>query len=152
MTESLPKKVVIFDLDGTLADVEHRRVTLADGKTDWDVFNKNIAGDTPNHAVVDLYKTLWESGKYTLLIVSGRSDEHRKYTERWLTWNEIPFSTLIMRKKDDPRSDQVLKESIMNLIKEEFGEIAFAVDDRQQVVDMWRRNGITCFQCDYGNF
>ena len=25
-------------------------------------------------------------------------------------------------------------------------------DDRQKVVDMWRRNGVTCFQVDDGNF
>ena len=30
---------VIFDLDGTLADIEHRRVFLANDRPDWARFN-----------------------------------------------------------------------------------------------------------------
>jgi hypothetical protein len=111
-----------------------------------------MADDVPNKPIVNLYKTLWDSQRYQLVIVSGRSDEYRKFTEQWLSWNEIPFSELIMRKKSDSRSDHIVKEEILKQIQSLNKEIAFVVDDRQQVVDMWRRNGITCLQCDTGDF
>lgn len=108
--------------------------------------------DLPNMAIVELYITLWASSKYEMVIVSGRSDEYYKFTEQWLSWNEIPYTDLIMRKKSDFRSDSIVKEEILKRILSKGKEIAFVVDDRQQVVDMWRRNGITCLQCDVGNF
>mgnify|MGYP006374936925 FL=1 len=145
-------QVAIFDLDGTLADISHRRIKLAPPSPDWRGFNSAMEGDTPNIAVVDLYKTIWSSKRYNLIIVSGRSEEFRKFTEQWLFWNDIPFSELLMRKKSDFRSDHIVKEELLIQIRDRWGDIAFAVDDRQQVVDMWRRNGITCLQCDYGNF
>lgn len=145
-------QVVIFDLDGTLADINHRRIHLSTNNPNWKSFNSAMGDDTPNKPIVDLYKTLWDSQRYQLVIVSGRSDEYRKFTEQWLSWNEIPFSELIMRKKGDSRSDHIVKEEILKQIQSLNNEIAFVVDDRQQVVDMWRRNGITCLQCDTGDF
>ena len=45
-------KTVIFDLDGTLADITKRREmsTKENGKIDWDIFftPENIWFDTPN--------------------------------------------------------------------------------------------------------
>ncbi|WP_440616208.1 phosphatase domain-containing protein [Cysteiniphilum sp. 6C5] len=73
-------------------------------------------------------------------------------TEQWLIWHEIPFDRLIMRKGKDNRKDAIIKKEILGLLRQEGKEILFAVDDRQQVVDMWRENGITCLQCDIGDF
>ncbi len=57
-----------------------------------------------------------------------------------------------MRKGKDNRKDAIIKKEILGLLRQEGKEILFAVDDRQQVVDMWRENGITCLQCDIGDF
>lgn len=145
-------KTVIFDIDGTLADVTHRRHFITDGKKNWTQFNARMGDDVVNSAVVELYHTLWESRKYDIIIVTGRSEEFRKVTEQWLTWNHIPFNRLMMRKARDNRRDSIVKQDILNELKSEGKKIVFAVDDRQQVVDMWRRNGITCLQCDEGQF
>ena len=145
-------KTIIFDIDGTLADIRHRRGYLDGDRPDWRRFNEVMGDDTPNGPVVSLYKTLWESGQYKVEIVTGRNERFRSVTENWFIWNEIPFANITMRPDKDYRSDNELKQEILNGLLAKGHNIAFAIDDRQQVVDMWRRNGVTCFQCDVGNF
>lgn len=145
-------KVVLFDIDGTLADIRHRRPLLTQEVPDWKSFNKLMGQDTPNEPVVSLYRSLWNSNSFEIILVSGRNEKYRKITEQWLIWNEIPFGRLLMRMDDDNRSDYLIKKEILGELISEGKKIEFAVDDRQQVVDMWRENGITCFQCDVGNF
>ena len=138
--------------DGTLADIEHRRVFLQGDRPDWARFNAAMGEDTPNRPIVDLYQTLWASGAYDLQIVTGRNEAFRKVTETWLTWNEIPFTRVLMRADKDNRPDNIIKGEFLEQLRAEGRDIAFAVDDRQQVVDMWRANGVTCLQCDVGDF
>jgi FMN phosphatase YigB (HAD superfamily) len=145
-------RTVLFDLDGTIADIKHRRKFLEQSSPDWKSFNKLMGNDKPNLPLVELYKTLWESCKYELIILTGRHEEYRKLTEQWLTWNEIPFSKLIMRADKDFRADHIVKEEMLSFLRSSGNEILFVVDDRQQVVDMWRRNGVICLQCDEGKF
>ena len=145
-------KTVIFDIDGTLADIRHRREYLDSDRPDWRRFNEAMGADTPNAAIVSLYKTLWDSGHYKIEVVTGRNERFRAVTENWFSWNEIPFATITMRPDNDFRPDNELKQDILNGLLAKGHDIAFAVDDRQQVVDMWRSNGITCMQCDVGNF
>lgn len=111
-----------------------------------------MGDDTLNAAVVSLYLTLWNSGVYNLEVVTGRSERFRDITERWFVWNEIPFNRITMRPLKDNRADHIIKEEMLKRFISEGLDIEFAVDDRQQVVDMWRRNNITCLQCDVGNF
>jgi len=146
------KQTILFDIDGTLACIDHRRIHLEQDKPDWKMFNALMGDDTPNHAIVNLYKTLWASNAYDIIIVTGRNEEYRKITETWFIWNDIPFTQILMRADKDNRADHIIKEEILDNLLSEGKEIAFTVDDRQQVVDMWRRRGITCLQCDVGNF
>lgn len=148
----MKKPTILFDIDGTLADITHRRVYLEAEKPNWAAFNREMGADTPNAPVVELYKTLLQSGKYEIIIVSGRGEEHRKITENWLIWNEIPFERLIMRAAKDNRADHIIKQDILDQLRAQGKEILFVVDDRDQVVQMWRENGITCLQCAEGNF
>jgi len=144
--------VVIFDIDGTLADIRHRRPFLNGKNPDWKSFNSLMGNDEKNRPVVELYTTLWETKKYELILVSGRSEDQRQVTEQWLFWNEIPFSKLMLRPSKDFRPDSEIKKEILDKLLMENKNILFVVDDRQSVVDMWRENGITCLQCDVGDF
>ncbi len=146
------KPTVLFDIDGTIADIQHRRHFLDGNSPDWRSFNSKMGDDVPNLPVVTLYKTLWESQNYQLILVSGRGEESRKVTETWLTWNSVPFDRLLMRPLNDFRPDTEIKQEILDQLRGEGHKISFVVDDRNSVVDMWRSNGITCLQCAAGNF
>lgn len=145
---------ILCDIDGTLADIEHRRhfVRGEREEQDWKSFNNAMGDDTPNAPVVALYKTLWNSGAYEIILVTGRNESSRKVTEQWLIWNEIPFDRMLMRGDKDHRADHIVKEEILQTLQAEGKTILFTIDDRQQVVDMWRKHGITCLQCDVGDF
>ena len=57
-----------------------------------------------------------------------------------------------MRKTGDNRKDSIIKEEIYRNLIEPNYNIEFVLDDRNQVVDMWRRIGLTCLQVADGNF
>ena len=147
-------KIVIFDLDGTLALIDKRRdlATKDNGKFDWDVFfnPKNIDLDLPNQPVIDMANLLSKQG-YTIMILSGRSDVTHQATRDWLNKHGVWFDTLTMRTKHyHYTKDSDLKQMWLDGIGVD--NVAMVFDDRQQVVDMWRSNGLTCFQVADGDF
>lgn len=146
------QQTILFDVDSTLANINHRRAYVMQRPPNWAKFNREMGHDIPNEPIVSLYKNLWNSKIYDLIIVTGRHEKYRKITETWFHWNEIPFSQILMRPDNDNRADHIIKEEILDSLLADGKEIAFTVDDRQQVVDMWRRRGITCLQCDVGDF
>jgi len=145
----MEKRIVIFDLDGTLADIEHRRHLVSDGRHEWDKFYEECNNDTPVEAVVRMAQVL-RHFFYRIVIFSGRSEVVRGKTEYWLHRNEVEYDELRMRPDKDYTPDDQLKEAWLSEINKE--EILCVFDDRQKVVDMWRRNGIRCFQVADGNF
>ena len=151
------KKTVIFDLDGTLADIDTRRALSLDmnGKMDWDKFldPQNIKLDEPNTPVIKMAQMLDSQG-FNIVILSGRSKVSYRTTRQWLFQNDVPFDDLQMRPTDDHHhymKDSDLKQMWLDTLIDK--DDVFAVfDDRQQVVDMWRQNGLTTFQVADGDF
>ena len=148
------KKTVIFDLDGTLADITSRRTlsTKPNGKMDWDIFFNpdNITLDLPNQPVIDMANMLFTKG-HTISILSGRSDVTFQATVDWLSKNGVDYDHLVMRPQNHlylPDND--LKQMWLDSIGKD--NVAMVFDDRNQVVDMWRDNGLTCFQVAEGDF
>ena len=85
------------------------------------------------------------------MILSGRSDVTHQATRDWLNKHGVWFDTLTMRtKKFHFTKDSDLKQMWLDSIGKD--NVAMVFDDRQQVVDMWRQNGLTCFQVADGNF
>ena len=150
------KNTIIFDLDGTLADISVRRnlATKPNGKMDWDIFfdPDNIKLDVPNDPVVKMAQLFAEDG-FTIIIFSGRSDKTIHTTRSWLTRNRVPFHKLVMRDSVTNHfvPDDILKKDMLNKHLD-IDDVFFVVDDRQKVVDMWRSLGLKVFQVDEGNF
>lgn len=144
--------VYIFDLDGTLANIEHRLHHIKGEKKDWDAFFAACVKDEPIRQTIDVLNALAIADGW-IIISSGRSDIVRKETLDWLRVNGVDYDHLIMRKHGDHRPDEVIKEEW--LTQNFFGpreNIVAVFDDRKRVVDMWRRNGLVCYQVAEGEF
>lgn len=149
---------VIFDLDGTLADIEHRKkfITGELGYVSWKNFNKpeNVAKDKPKPEVIKVFQ-MYKNAGYKVLIFTGRVDISREITENWLEENNCVPDKLIMRPNGNHRPDTEMKTKWLN---EEFPndtwktEVEAAYEDRDKVVKMYRDMGIQCFQVEYGDF
>lgn len=151
-------KTVIFDLDGTLALIdERRRISIKNnGKMDWDTFFNptNITLDEPNTPVIETAR-LFKNNGFKIVIFSGRSKATKDATKDWLNKFNVPFDVLKMRPTSNEfkfMRDDDLKEKWLNDIFPDKSEIFAVFDDRNKVVEMWRRNGITCFQVADGDF
>tara|TARA_R100000231_G_C5273722_1_gene149446 strand:+ start:240 stop:713 length:474 start_codon:yes stop_codon:yes gene_type:complete len=153
-------KWVIFDLDGTLADIEGRRkmAMKSNGKMDWDIFfaDRLIETDVPNWPVIQTAQSLFE--KFNIAIFSGRSESTKTVTEEWLKKHNVPFNMLKMRPTKHPfkfMPDNKLKQQWLDDIfpgDSKKLDIVCVFDDRDKVVKMWRDNGLTCMQVAPGNF
>ena len=151
---------VIFDLDGTLADIEDRRklCTKDNGKIDWDKFFDpvNIDLDKPNISVIKTAQGLAEAG-YKIAILSGRSKGTKKATITWLKQHKVPYNIIKMRPTSREwmymPDDKLKKHWLDDLFPgEKKNTILCIFDDRDKVVNMWRENGMTCMQVAPGNF
>jgi phosphoglycolate phosphatase-like HAD superfamily hydrolase len=147
------KNKVIFDLDGTLALIDERRALAAkpDGKINWKTFfaPENIALDKPNEPVIEMFKCLADRG-FEMIILSGRDAISRTETRVWLKEHGIHPDILWMRPQGSFTPDDVLKQTWLGEIGAD--NVFCVFDDRDKVVQMWRNNGLTCFQVAPGNF
>lgn len=190
----------IFDLDGTLADIAHRRrfVSLQNGsevtvqgtkaiyrgpnpripgdlwieypginsglwsydisdvkfKPNWDAFHAACVNDTPIYAVIDTLCNLRMSD-CDIYIWSGRMITVLAETRQWLLKHVglTNANELRMRGAGDYTPDDVLKESWFHgLSPEDRARLVMVFDDRDRVVNMWRRNGVVCAQVAPGDF
>jgi predicted kinase len=144
------ERIVICDIDGTLADCSHRIHHITKGKHDWDTFESLAMGDAVREPIANLVNLFYDNN-YTILIVSGRMiDRAGKNTAAWLDKYKIPYQHIFMRNGGDTRQDAIVKMEILEKLPK--NQICYILDDRQQVVDAWRAAGLTCLQVAPGNF
>ena len=135
-------EAIIVDVDGTLAHI-------ADGRSPYDA--SRAMNDELDDAVSSIVAMAYENG-YQVIVVTGRSAEHKDVTVEWLAQNGVSYDEIYTRAEGDTREDSIVKEEIYkNHIKDRYW-IKFVLDDRQRVVDMWRRNGLKTLQVAPGDF
>lgn len=144
----LKKNCIIVDLDGTLADCEHRREFVE--CKDWKGFYERMGADRLNSWCKYLIQNRIDT--VDIVVTSGRPEEYREVTDHWLDVHQIERAALFMRPTGDYRPDHVVKQEILERDIRPRWDVFFAIDDRKQVVDMWRRNGIVTLQCAEGDF
>ena len=144
-------KGIIIDLDGTLTDVSHRVHHVQKEPKDKKSFNSLIGGDGLNSWCYELLEAMRERG-YKIIFITGRPDKYRKETVDWLEQKQIVYDELYMRPRHAGVPDSLVKKKIYEEFIRDRMEIAFVVEDRLSVVRMWRKIGLVCLQCDWGDF
>jgi len=133
---------VIVDVDGTLALMQGRRSPFA-----WD----EVMQDDPNLPIIKLVNILRDSG-LEIIITTGRDGVALNDTKAWLTSHGVVYGAIFIRPKGDYRPDTEIKKEIYdNHIKDTYN-IIYVIDDRKQVVEMWRELGLTVLQVADGDF
>lgn len=138
---SLPTAWMV-DIDGTLALMGDR------SPFDW----KQVGFDLLNETVASVVSLLYHSGVARVILMSGRDEVCRPETEAWLLAHGVQYHELHMRAEGDNRKDAVVK---LELFRERVAPhflVRGVLDDRDQVVEMWRRIGLPCFQVAAGSF
>lgn len=132
---------VIVDIDGTLAHMNGR------SPYDWD----RVGEDTVDPHVRSVVRHFAE--RYDIVLMSGRDGAAYELTLDWLDRHNIHYDMLVMRKTGDMRKDSIVKRELFHERVEPAYYPALVIDDRQQVVDMWRNElGLKVWQVAEGAF
>jgi hypothetical protein len=133
------RRDIIVDIDGTLADCSHRMHFIRGKRKKWKQFFASAHLDKARIEVVSQVREL--ARQYNIHLVTGRPEIYRQQTEKWLAYYRIPFNSLHMRDDGDYRSDDVVKQEILDrhFDKE---NIELVIDDRPRVIRMWQSNGL----------
>ncbi len=143
----------IFDLDGTLANGDHRLHHIQKTPKDWTAYFAACRGDAPIGHMIALFSAL--AADYDCFICSGRSDEVRADTVAWLndaTDMRFVDDDVLMRKAGDHRPDHVIKIEMLAELRARGYEPLMVFDDRNSVVKAWRAAGVPCAQIAEGDF
>jgi predicted kinase len=156
-------KAILVDIDGTLALMNGRR------PYDWDRVSEDAVNWPIRHLVDWITYGFGSARKRVLNVIfmSGRDESCRAETLRWLETeaklllDAASFDTedqmdwgfeLYMRPEGDMRPDHVVKLELFDEHIRNQYDVQLVLDDRDQVVDMWRRLGLTCLQVADGAF
>ncbi len=142
---------IIFDVDGTLMDINHRKKFVEQRPKDWKSFRAETPNDTPHKDIFQIAIALQKAG-HNIIIASGRNNSQRAITREQLESEGLVFDNLFMRSDKDFRGDDVLKKEMLGLMREKGLDPKLVFDDRTRVVDMWRQEGLKAVQVAPGDF
>lgn len=163
------KGTVFVDIDGTVADLTHRRVYVRSNPKNWPAFERAIPDDTPIQWVIDAVNRLYDAG-WTVVMMSGRSETSKEATVEWLEKYGVKYHAMYMRRQweydadgeikltrkgkklGDYRRDDIVKEELLGIAREAGYDPDVVFDDRDQVVTMWRKLDIPVVQVAEGDF
>ena len=130
------KKIVICDIDGTIANNDHRQHFL-EGKKDWDGFFSELLRDKPMYSIIEKVKNLHFDGK-NIAFITGRPDRYRAETVKWLNlYFEFEY-LLLMRKNNDKRNKLMIKKE---LFENNFSpsEIVCCFENDRELIKLWKQ-------------
>lgn len=145
------RNVIVVDIDGTLCNSAHREHMARAGL--WDEFHADLGKDEPWNDVKLMVELIGSIEEYVVVGLTGRNEAHRQATWRWLNDNEIVLDLLIMRPNNDFRSDHELKPALLaERLDNPQERVWFILEDRDKVVEAWRKLGYNCWQVRPGGY
>lgn len=144
--------IYVFDIDGTIANNEHRSHLLPSSDlhltSSWKGYNKACSGDSPIIPMINMMNTLADLSP--VYIMTSRSDEVEWMTLEWLQDNDIEYDSIYMRSRHDNRKDYKMKEEWLNEISGGDKSNVVIFEDNPQVIKHLRSCGYTVMAvCEY---
>lgn len=145
MTSRRRNRCVIFDMDGTLADVSsirHHIVPMPPSRSKNFVrFHEDSVNVPPHEWVVRAAHEVHKQG-FAVIIVTARGARFRNQTAMWLALNGVPSDLMFMRPDKDHRPDFEVKKDILNRIRDLGFVPILAFDDNPNVIALWESENI----------
>lgn len=134
--------IVLFDIDNTLANMDHRIHYFARDEMDWDEFEDQCIYDLPIEPTITMARACKALGKQ-VWCWSGRTERIRSQTEVWLRNNGVPFDQLLLRTKEVAQSEPTEMTKLRWLQNGPVPEdrVICAFDDDPTVVKVLREKG-----------
>lgn len=133
-------KAFLYDLDGTVYHMGDKRGP----------YDHNVDVDDPDPVIQHIVNVL--AYEYIPIAMSGRKTATRETTIACMNRDGLFFDHLFMRADGDDRADNIIKHELFNDNVRDNFDVQFVLDDRDQVVEMWRQMGLKCIQVAPGNF
>jgi len=130
----------IFDVDGTLANVDPYLHFVRGSNRDYDAFHEASIDAMANLEVVEMLNNA-VSDQHSILVVTSRKEKYRGLTSMWLAKNNIRSHGLFMRSDNDNRLDYEAKKDMLDKISK-LWRVVHAVDDNPNVIKLWKDNNI----------
>lgn len=153
--------LVIFDLDGTLANCGHRMhyikpnppVDPVTGKKiprRYDLFHHACVDDTVIEPVARLYRAFVADPAVTVVVLSGRDAATYEKTVAWFAANDLPLpDELLLKVGNQNLPDVEQKRFQADRLEKRYGKpISMVFEDRDRVVAMWKARGTFVFNVE----
>lgn len=134
-------KWVLLDLDGTIALSGERSIFFSTNPRNYPAAQAGIMHDEIIQPIHTLVNVLAKAG-HKIIVMSARSEGCIEITKKWLIANGIPFDDIVMKGDTDFRKDYICKQEMLRKLVEKYGEPLLALEDRPDVVDMFRQEGV----------
>lgn len=149
-------KTIIFDVDGTLANGDHREHLYGGREAyTWDAYVSASIDDSPHEEIQWLNHLMARESDVYIIVLTARSESGRAVTIKWLEKHHIRYNELILKPElyaNEKVSDDEFKEKVLDELLARNQKPFMVFEDRQRVVDMWRKRGIKCLQVQPGDF
>jgi hypothetical protein len=148
--------IVLVDIDGTLANCDHRLHLIKGDAPHWDEFFDACSDDTPIVPIVELIENILDNAANTVIFVTGRPERIRLRTLGWLSKvfenHKLDRPLLMMRKDGDHRKDDIVKAEMLIALRQLGYNPDLAIEDRVRVAELYRQEGIVTLQCAAGDY
>ena len=135
--------LIVWDLDGVLADNRHRLSYILGDHPDWDAYKRHMHEDSLVTELAAVARALFHIG-HTQVVVTGRMDDERHDTRAWMSRHYLLylFDEIRMRPVGDHRRALVVKREILEQLRGEGHTITLMFEDNPATIEMVREMGI----------
>lgn len=129
-------KTVLVDIDGTILHTSYPK-----GEFSWEKFENDMPVQKAVQPIISILDHLTLRRQYVIILFTARPEKFREHTEEVLEKHNVPYDTIYMAEEANT-SDVEKKRKLVHRIKADGHQIEFAIDDRKEMVEMLRKEGI----------